>query len=228
MVDLQVFSVFSSIQGEGRLIGTPAVFVRFAGCNLECFWCDTKYAQRIISGKAVNVTALHKEIMKHGKSHVVLTGGEPLLQNNRNLHELIHSIKTTDRDITIQLETNGTVNPGMDTLLNVDYITISPKLTSAGYAKVSLNDWQRLAKYIFTELKFVVSSMQDIKDIKQYVTILREANPLLLDLFHWTIQPEYENRHIFIYLPDWVEGFMPGMGKRFRYIPQIHKLLNFE
>ena len=78
--------IFVSIQGEGVFAGTPCIFIRLASCNLSCNWCDTKYtwdwknyeyADHVIT---LNDDDIYLIIKEHNLKHVVITGGEPLLQ----------------------------------------------------------------------------------------------------------------------------------------------------
>lgn len=100
---LKVHSIFRTIQGEGPNAGLPAIFVRLADCNLRCFWCDTEFAQ----GEYIQVEELAREIihMAEGAINlVVITGGEPLLQNLVPLARRLDKAK-----FLIQVETAGTV-----------------------------------------------------------------------------------------------------------------------
>ncbi len=76
---MRISEIFYSIQGEGRLLGVPSVFIRTSGCNLRCRWCDTPYTSWQPEGKAWSVKKILGEIAKYPTRHVVITGGEPLL-----------------------------------------------------------------------------------------------------------------------------------------------------
>lgn len=124
---LDVHSIFYTIQGEGPFSGTPAVFIRLAGCNLQCPFCDTDYSSRtaIPPEEVVNVV---KGLRPSGL--VVITGGEPFRQNISLL---------LDRLVTlgyyVQIETNGSLEPRLDhDLLGMNlsdrhgvYLVVSPK-----------------------------------------------------------------------------------------------------
>lgn len=105
---LRVQEVFSTIQGEGPFAGTPATFVRLAGCNLRCYFCDTDFESNY--DNVVEVDSLVEQLASIGNRLVVLTGGEPLLQNIGPLCE-----RWIEREEFyaphIQLETAGTVWP---------------------------------------------------------------------------------------------------------------------
>lgn len=106
-VDLQVHSIFPTIQGEGPFVGQPALFVRMAGCNLQCPQCDTDYTTNRFP---ISARVLYNEI-KHrlqfmeqiNTNLIVITGGEPLRQNLGDLILLL-----LQQEYRVQLETNGT------------------------------------------------------------------------------------------------------------------------
>ena len=109
-----VNEIFYSLQGEGFHTGTPAVFVRFAGCNLRCPFCDTDHA----ASRPMKATDILDAIAPYPAKMVVLTGGEPSLFVDT---ELISQLHTAGKYLTI--ETNGTrsLPPG------IDWVTLSPK-----------------------------------------------------------------------------------------------------
>jgi 7-carboxy-7-deazaguanine synthase len=105
---VEVHSIFYTIQGEGPFCGTPAVFVRLAGCNLQCPMCDTEYSDKRKLMDAFEVLA---EVSRVRPAHlkeslVVITGGEPFRQN---LQDLLHRL--TSAGYYVQIETNGTLAP---------------------------------------------------------------------------------------------------------------------
>lgn len=113
---MRVNEIFYSLQGEGYFTGTPAVFVRLSGCNLQCDFCDTdhgpytEYTEEEIVGQVAGYPA----------AHVVLTGGEPTLQLTALLVDRLH-----EAGKFVQIETNGT-RP-LPEGCRVDWITCSPK-----------------------------------------------------------------------------------------------------
>lgn len=111
----KINEIFYSIQGEGAYTGTPSIFVRFSGCNLNCSFCDTVHNDFIL----MSDDNIIEEIMKYPADHVVLTGGEPGLQITKELVLRIH----VEAHKHVQVETNGTV-PLPD---NIDWVTCSPK-----------------------------------------------------------------------------------------------------
>ncbi len=113
---MRVNEIFHSLQGEGYNSGTPAVFIRFSGCNLQCPFCDTQHE----SGTEMTEQEI-VEAVKHLAPHsslVVITGGEPALQLTASLVDALHEIGKR-----VAVETNGTLSLPP----NVDWITLSPK-----------------------------------------------------------------------------------------------------
>lgn len=111
---MRINEIFYSLQGEGRYAGTPAVFVRFSGCNLKCPFCDTQHEtySEMTEDEIVEV------VVGHPAKHVVFTGGEPSLQLTDSL---VQKLKGHDR--FVQVETNGT----KELPASVDWVTCSPK-----------------------------------------------------------------------------------------------------
>ncbi len=113
--------IFESLQGEGRNMGRPCVFVRFAGCNLACPWCDTDTAKRF----SLSRDDLLAEVRTFRAKSVILTGGEPTIQ--AGMPELVAALKGAG--YWVGVETNGLVAPGW--LASVDYVACSPKAECA-------------------------------------------------------------------------------------------------
>lgn len=120
---MRLAEVFYSIQGEGRLLGMPSVFVRTSGCNLRCVWCDTPYTSWQAEGKNWSVEMILRRITKYPTRHIVITGGEPFLAGE--LPELTARLKDTGAHITI--ETAATVFKPV----SCDLVSLSPKLSNS-------------------------------------------------------------------------------------------------
>lgn len=135
---MKVVEIFDSMQGEGEFMGVMCTFVRFAGCNLSCPFCDEakKY------GKAKEMT-IEKIVKKCKQNIVVLTGGEPTIQPQ--LKELVKALQGARHDVHI--ETNGT----NDIDYFVEWVTVSPKAPK--YA----------CKCLHNEIKLVVSKDLTLK-----------------------------------------------------------------
>lgn len=113
----KLVEIFESLQGEGRNTGRPCVFVRFAGCNLACPWCDTDVGERF----SMTLDELLNEIATYKAKTVVLTGGEPTLLDGAP--ELVAALKKLGYYIAV--ETNATIDAAW--LQFVDYVACSPK-----------------------------------------------------------------------------------------------------
>ena len=109
--------IFESLQGEGRNTGRPCAFVRFAGCNLNCPWCDTDHSRRF----ELSTEDLVGELSGFRARSVVLTGGEPTLRDG--MPELVAALR--EAGFWIAVETNGTCDA--DWFAFVDYVACSPK-----------------------------------------------------------------------------------------------------
>lgn len=113
---MKINEIFYSLQGEGHFTGTPAVFIRFAGCNLKCSFCDTDFT----SFTEMTEEEVVKEIAQYPTRHIVVTGGEPTLQLTTSFVNLLH-----EAGKFVQIETNGT-HP-LPEGCNIDWVTCSPK-----------------------------------------------------------------------------------------------------
>ena len=162
---------FISINGEGIFAGYPAVFIRFAGCNLNCSYCDTKWANsfdddiNFFKESDKDITSYIKE---SGINHITLTGGEPLLQ--KNINELINMILEDD-DKIIEIETNGSID--ISNVLNKDFsdrivITMDYKTPSSKEEeKMFLDNLYKIRKN--DTIKFVSGSLEDLEKVKYII-----------------------------------------------------------
>ena len=129
---LHVHSMFNTIQGEGPFTGTPALFIRLAGCNLKCFFCDTDFETNTTEWDLMDLMNYVKEHMPMAVPGrfplVVITGGEPMIQA-----DLVHLCEAlAQQNIEVQIETAGTVwQPGFDDLeestMELVSFVVSPK-----------------------------------------------------------------------------------------------------
>jgi organic radical activating enzyme len=131
---LKLSEVFESLQGEGPSAGEPCVFVRLATCNLRCSWCDTRYTWDWQSYdydtevKLESVSEVSARLSSARTRRLVLTGGEPLLQQPALLELLSHMPGT----VFVEVETNGTLAPRPELIERVDQWNVSPKLSNGG------------------------------------------------------------------------------------------------
>lgn len=108
MGEFRVVEQFASINGEGRKAGQLAYFIRFAGCNLSCSYCDTRWAnEQDADYEIYDEKMLYQMIKQSGIKNVTLTGGEPLLQ--KDIRELLRMLRS-DRELLVEVETNGSID----------------------------------------------------------------------------------------------------------------------
>jgi len=171
--------IFASLQGEGASMGVPVAFVRLSRCNLACTWCDTAYTWRFegdnrphrdgiaFERKANQVTLSPGDVAGHisalEQTRLVITGGEPLLQAGALAEMLAHL-----PDMSVEIETNGTVAPPPRLDVLVDQYNVSPKLAHSGNpAELALLP-ERLASWAADPrayFKFVIASPSDIEEV---------------------------------------------------------------
>lgn len=172
-----VHEIFYSLQGEGLLVGVPSVFIRAAGCNLRCRWCDTKYAsnrEALASAERLSPADLLERVAKWPAAHhVVLTGGEPTL--SPDLVELTDLLHRHGYHITI--ETNATQFPAEG--LVCDLASLSPKLRNAGpqTPPIDIDCIRTWISRSFTQLKFVFGTSDDVDEILSVVSQVSDSLP---------------------------------------------------
>lgn len=184
---LLVSEVFGpTVQGEGPSQGRPVTFVRLGLCNLDCRWCDTPYTWDWTgrTGKVYdrkeelerrNPTTILEDVLARGASHIVISGGEPLVQAT-GLVELVDLMYA--HGLTVEIETNGTILlPARLMELGVG-INCSPKLSSA-----DITPERRLKPEVLAQLKdygaafkFVITSPDDLAEVDDIVTNARIPN----------------------------------------------------
>ncbi len=171
--------IFVSLQGEGPSQGMPVAFVRLSRCNLACTWCDTAYTWRFegdnrphrdgiaFERKANQVTLspadTAERIAALGQKRLVITGGEPLLQAGA-LAEMLADLP----DISVEIETNGTVAPPTRLDVRVDQYNVSPKLAHSGNPETQALIPERLDAWAAEPrafLKFVIAAPEDVEEV---------------------------------------------------------------
>jgi 7-carboxy-7-deazaguanine synthase len=173
---VKIAEVFYSLQGEGELTGMPSAFIRFAGCNLRCSWCDTKYASWYPETAPWTEAAILSEIASYNTRYCVITGGEASLQPQ--LPAFTQKLHGLGKHITI--ETNGTHHvPGIE----CDLVSMSPKLAHSvadpekfpeeakiqQRGRMNVDSFRRWIDGYNYQLKFVVSSEGDIAEIQEWI-----------------------------------------------------------
>jgi len=179
-IKLNVAEVFSSIQGEGRTTGTPSVFLRLANCNLLCkskdWICDSIEVWQKGELKGFDEVFTISQIADlNSGAHLVITGGEPLLQQRKIVDFIKHWQSRILRKIFIEIETNGTIMPNEQMLELVSQWNCSPKLANSGEKKQRrfkpkvLRVISKTRNHFF---KFVINNREDVLDA---ILFLQEA-----------------------------------------------------
>ena len=172
---MQVNEIFKSIQGEGPNFGKPAIFLRTAQCNLKCTWCDTKYTwdwknyDFSKEVKEMTIDEVKDTITELEIKHLVITGGEPLLQQD-DLADLLSFLKP---DFYVEVETNCTILPNKMLTDLIDQWNVSPKTKNSGNPLELCENNE--CYYFFANqenafFKYVVEDETDIPEIKKFVT----------------------------------------------------------
>ena len=228
-----IIEIFSSFQGEGVLIGQRQIFVRFAGCNLNCDYCDTKHSISKKEGILMTpeeVVSKIESILTPDCHTISFTGGEPSLYP-----EFINEVSKLT-DLNIMLETNGTLPANIDLIDNLDIVSLDIKLKEQfkGHfdEDIFLNEIKSLnlliEKSINVYCKVVI--LPSLK-IESFEEVIKKIDEEIIDEnnIQFIIQPssplnEWNN------LSERLFEFSEIVGKYFEVstIPQIHKILNIE
>ena len=164
---LQVVEKFISINGEGRRCGQLATFIRFAGCNLNCGYCDTAWANdRKVAFDPMTAEEVYAYIKETQVTNVTLTGGEPLLQ--QDMGELLELL-SQDPELYVEIETNGSVLLSkFSDLENPPSFTMDYKLPSSGMERMmALENFDHLTEK--DTVKFVSGSMEDLEKARELI-----------------------------------------------------------
>jgi len=176
-----IIEVFESIQGEGKGIGTPSIFVRFWGCNLRCQFagseCDTPYAVSREKENAVDMTPeeLADKIKTYKSKNIVFTGGEPTLYQTyiTDVMSNLNQFLTTDEKeyYTAEVETNATIPLDSKFRNSINQFNMSVKLSSSNQLNKDYDKIRYSPKAIKTfpikrsHFKFVIDNENDIKEV---------------------------------------------------------------
>ena len=218
---MQLAEIFYSVQGEGRLIGVPSVFIRTSGCNLRCVWCDTPYTSWLPEGSKWSVGQILGEVAKYPASHIVVTGGEPFLAVE--IEELSARMKALGAHITI--ETAATLFKPV----TCDLLSMSPKLANSTpwrrargkfgkmHEKTRLNFkvmQQFIDRYDY-QLKFVVNQRKDFDEIEDVLGRLKNV-----DRSRVLIMGQGRTRKELCDKAKWIIESCKAYG--FGYTPRLH------
>jgi len=211
----KVNEVFYSLQGEGRNTGRAAVFIRFAGCNLRCPFCDTEFD----SYREMNEAEILNAIADYPSSFIVLTGGEPTLQVDEAFVDLLHQ-----HGYEVAMESNGT-RPAPE---NLDWLTVSPKKSLPQSSSKGRGESDAHKNFIRQpdEIKMVFTSASDIDACLNQFPLSLEGGggrPLLLYLQPCDTGDAGRNARILKDCIAYIEAH-----PQWRLSLQTHKLINIK
>ncbi|MBI3060116.1 MAG: 7-carboxy-7-deazaguanine synthase QueE [Deltaproteobacteria bacterium] len=218
---MRIAEIFYSVQGEGRLLGMPSVFIRTTGCNPRCVWCDTPYTSWKPEGKDWDVTRILAEAKQYPTRYAVVTGGEPLL--SPKIDELTKKLKKANYHVTI--ETAATIFKPVA----CDLISMSPKLSNSTPWKrgrgrfAKMHEEHRLNLPVIEkfmvgydyQLKFVVERKRDFSEIQKILSRLKnvDVNRVLV-MAQSRTKKELREKEL------WIVDLCKAHG--LRYTPRLH------
>lgn len=181
---IEVTEIFKSVQGESSLTGLPTTFVRLSRCNLRCSWCDTCYA--FSRGNMKAIPDIIEEVKENAASHVCITGGEPLLQEN------VYPLMTQLCDLSYQLsiETGGSLD-----ISRIDQrvkVILDIKCPASGMCpKNHMENLTFLKKE--DEVKFVIADRDDylfaVKTCEKF-GLFKKVNNVLFSCVYDSLEPK--------------------------------------
>ncbi|WP_411963641.1 7-carboxy-7-deazaguanine synthase QueE [Haloferax sp. YSMS24] len=229
---LPINELFASLQGEGKLAGVPSTFVRTSGCNLRCWFCDSYHTSWDPTHAWMGVDEIVTEVGSLAPSHVVVTGGEPLVHD-----ETTSLLSELADDYHLTVETNGTLT----TDAPIDLASISPKLASSTptpenapadtdpgvwtdrheSARIDLDSLASLVEHADDfQLKFVVTGRDDVPEIQSLVDDVRGVTAREVRDSDVLLMPEGQTRDALARTRTEVAELAAEFG--YRYTPRLH------
>lgn len=222
---VKVNEIYKSFQGEGVNSGCECIFLRLSTCNLHCGFCDTPYTwdwknydfQK--ETKVYTIPELAHKIRMFKIRHIVVTGGEPMLQQNQ-LYLLFKELTSYHRQYYIEVETNGTIKPIFEFGMMVDRFNVSPKTANSGndneyLDKVYKDTLLEYDAFPNTTFKFVVNNREDINEIIDKFNCLVSSSKIML-------MPEGRTAQEIIEKEGWLKECCQLYG--FKYTTRLHIL----
>ncbi len=199
---MKLAEIFFSLQGEGKNQGRPCLFIRLAGCNLHCRWCDTGYA--LGNGRDIAPDVILEQVWRRNPKLICITGGEPLLQAGE-LEPLLASLHR--KGIAIDIETNGTLD--FSRLQPFASICMDVKCPSSEETSdLALLDFLRPVDSV----KFVVNDKADL----MYATEIIGSHRIAGEIF---MTPVYGSD------PQAIADYILATGLPVRFQLQLHKII---
>ena len=215
--------VFASIQGEGPTAGTPTVFLRLGICNLTCSWCDTKYtwdwssydfSKHVMS---MDISSVRKIISSYGLPHLVVTGGEPMLQQNALANLLV---SMADLNLSCEIETNGTLTPNTELIDLISQWNVSIKLSNSNNELKLRERGSAIKSFVSLNtsyFKFVIVQPTDITEVLNLVDKYNIPADRVVLMPEGTTSKAVNDRG------KWIAEFCTKNG--FRFSSRLHILL---
>lgn len=210
-----VSEIFFSVQGEGPQLGMPAVFIRLAGCNLGtkiCPWCDSQYA---FQGAKIPLEVIVETVNKFNTKNVIITGGEPLVQD---IKPLMLALNLQDKKLFV--ETNGTKFD--ETLIGLAEYIVSPKLnymfdqTIGIQTKINQPYQRTLHRWaIQATFKIVVGNEEEFNLAKRLVQLIGPTKPVYF-MPETTENEDMKNKLL------WLIEKVKDTGTNVRITPRLH------
>ncbi len=205
---MKINEIFKSIQGEGVFIGLPTVFVRTAGCDLRCRWCDTPYALLESQGSDWSLDEIMKEVERTGARNVCLTGGDPLRQMNESV--LLLGM-LSDAGYSVVVETSGAYD--ISNLPRGDRIAISMDIKTPGSG---MSDRNLIGNMKFLratdQLKFILTGREDYEFAREFL----KEHVVTCEV----IMTPAGGREL-----GWLAEKILSDGLNVRVLPQLHKYI---
>lgn len=207
---MKVIEIFDSIDGEGVFAGELATFIRLAGCNLRCRYCDTKYSFDPQNAEDMSITTIVNKCRSIGNKHVTLTGGEPLI--HKEAKQLINSLCNNGHIVNI--ETNGSIDvmPYQlpNTIITADYKTIS----SGENKKMHLLNLVYLRE---CDVIKIVCAPVDLYDVEKLLTEYSTKAIVILSPIYGEIEP--------VELVEFMKKIRGKTRNRIKMQIQLHKII---
>jgi 7-carboxy-7-deazaguanine synthase len=205
---MKIAEIYNSLQGEGFLTGVESTLVRASGCNLRCWFCDTPYTSWHPEGEDLSVHEILARVDRLARSHVIVTGGEPMLYSE--LIPLGAALRA--RGLHITIETAGTLYLPVE----CDLMSISPKLAGSTPSASQSPGWsarhervrqapdvvRRLVREYPYQIKFVVDTRSDCELVEEYLRELTE-----IDRSRAMLMPQGTDRQTLERQAEWLEPY---------------------
>lgn len=229
--------IFHSIQGEGKSLGLPSIFVRTSLCNLHCNWCDTDYTWNWEGTKFPHQNDSKPEYRKFDKNkwlttqtveetaqvvatfpcfNVILTGGEPMLQQTL-LVDVMQLLRQWASQYRFEVETNGTILPSAAFDATIDQYNVSPKLANSGNSRIIREKSEVIrffAMHPKANFKFVLLDEKDLKEVLEWIQTYAIAPEKIWIMPEGSSADHLEKRRI------WMVELCKKYG--FRYSDRLH------